>query len=107
MKYLKPETVTKRLTELEAWKSAAQERYYESLAEIKQQREDLKGRCEHETIDAKWIDDWDGWDSHEDLKGHYNYECTVCKATLKTEVVKTEHRRIWPNFVAEYRATQQ
>lgn len=107
MRYLKSNTVTKRIAELDVWKRAAQERYYKTLADIKQQHADIQSRCKHETINAKWIDEWDGWDQHNDLKGHYNYECTVCKTTLKTDVVKSEHRRIWPTFVSQYRATQK
>ena len=107
MKFLKLTTIIKQLSSLATAETTAKEQYYATLKDINDKRLILQDRCEHETVDAEWNSQWDGWDDHEDLKGYYNYVCTTCKIKLKTDVVKTEHRRIWPTFVSDYRATRK
>lgn len=98
MKNLKPETIVKRLAKIEQAREDEKKRYSEAMYKLADEVESVQSRCEHAHIDRKWHDTWDGWDEHEDLKGHYSYSCKTCGKVLKDNVVPSEDRKYWPNF---------
>lgn len=98
MKKFKPTTVIRRLQAIEQAKQDEQKRYSDRMHQLARDIEAVQDRCEHEHIDRVWHDTWDGWDAHEDLKGHYSYSCRVCKKVLLDNVMPSQDRKYWPNF---------
>ena len=98
MKYLKPETVKKRLAKIEQAREEELQRYSEALHKLDNDYKAIRSRCEHVHIDCKWHNTWDGWDDHKDLRGHYSYVCKTCGKVLKDNVVSSEHKKNWPNY---------
>lgn len=82
-KKLKSSTIMQRLKVLDQKTQSEREKYESVMNEISKERELLQERCPHEKLDSKWIDLWNGWDSHEDLKGHYEILCIDCRKKLK------------------------
>ncbi len=98
VKHFKIETVKRRLKKIEESKESTQAQYSKRMYELADDISKLQERCPH-TPDYVWHDDWDGWDQHEDLKGHFEYYCTTCKKVFKQNVMKSAHRREWAMLI--------
>lgn len=94
-KKLKSSTVNQRRKVLDLKAQNEREKYASVMNEISKEKELLQERCPHERLHSKWIDLWDGWDSHEDLKGHYEIICIDCGKKLK-ELSPTAYRSLNP-----------
>jgi len=101
MKKLKPDTVKKRLTSIAKELHIESERHEVTKLDLRAKMLAVQDKCPHQ-VEARWHDTWDGWDDHIDLKGHHEYYCVHCHKTLKTDVVRTEHYRLWPDFKKQY-----
>ena len=98
MKKFKPETVVRRLAKIEQNKVDEQARYSKAMYQYAADIEAVQDRCPHPDIKCNWNNTWDGWDQHDDLKGHYDYICTTCKKRLRKDVVKSEHEKLRHNI---------